>query len=94
LAALIGIIAGSVFIIAVIFFSGFILGAHAGGEHHGGHHRHGYGMSHREGHREMGPWQFPGGPGGQMGPGGTGGYGPGGQQTPSTSPATPTAPRP
>ena len=43
-AAWVGIVAGTVFIVAVIFFSGFILGAHAGGGHHGhhGHHRHRY----------------------------------------------------
>ena len=36
-AAWVGIVAGVVFIVAVIFFSGFILGAHSGG-HRGGHH--------------------------------------------------------
>jgi hypothetical protein len=37
-AAWVGIVAGVVFIVAVIFFSGFILGAHNGGHRgHGGH---------------------------------------------------------
>ena len=36
-AAWVGIVAGSVFVVAVIFFSGFILGAHSGGDH--GHDR-------------------------------------------------------
>jgi hypothetical protein len=35
-------IAATVFVIAVIFWSGFILGAHAGGHHHG----HGGGATH------------------------------------------------
>jgi hypothetical protein len=38
-AAWVGIVAGVVFTVAVIFFSGFILGAHSGGGYHGGHHR-------------------------------------------------------
>lgn len=42
-AAWVGIVAGVVFIVAVIFFSGFILGAHSGGHHDrnrpGGHDR-------------------------------------------------------
>jgi hypothetical protein len=36
-AAWVGIVAGVVFTVAVIFFSGFILGAHGGGHHGGGH---------------------------------------------------------
>jgi hypothetical protein len=92
--ALVGIIAGTVFIIAVVFFSGFILGAHAGGGHHhhgeDGHHWHGSSMSHRGG-PPMGQWQSPGGPGmmgpgGQMGPGGP--FGPGATQSPTTAPST------
>jgi hypothetical protein len=35
-AAWVGIVAGVVFIVAVIFFSGFILGSHSGGGHRGG----------------------------------------------------------
>jgi hypothetical protein len=37
-AAWVGIVAGVVFSVAVIFFSGFVLGAHAGGGHRGGGH--------------------------------------------------------
>lgn len=37
-AAWVGVIAGVVFIVAVIFFSGFILGAHSGGHRGGGGH--------------------------------------------------------
>ena len=48
-AAWVGIIAGTVFIIAVIFFSGFVLGKHSGdGGHRGGHPRH-HEMMFREG---------------------------------------------
>src|SRR5262245_45015930 len=59
-AAMVGIVAGVVFIIAVIFFSGFFLGAHSGG-HRGGHHgggQHGWAMMHRGGP----PMMFPMGP--------------------------------
>ncbi|WP_231740437.1 MULTISPECIES: hypothetical protein [unclassified Mycobacterium] len=35
-AAWVGIVAGVVFVVAVIFFSGFIIGAHSGGHHGGG----------------------------------------------------------
>ena len=67
-AAWVGIVAGVVFIVAVIFFSGFILGAHAGG-HRGGHHGggdRGFAIEHRGGPPPM----FPMGPGGPIGPGG------------------------
>ncbi|MDR3664044.1 MAG: hypothetical protein P4L86_27275 [Mycobacterium sp.] len=88
--AWVGIVAGIVFIVATIFFSGFILGAHCGGGHHGWHkHHHGQGMSeYREGHGGPHMWHpmFPGGPGfqgpggpGFQGPGGPGFQGPGGQ---------------
>lgn len=97
-AAWVGIVAGVVFIVAVVFFSGFILGAHSGGR--GGWH-------HGDGDREFGiihkgpPPMFPMGPRGDferpfppMGPGGPnfqGPQGPGPQQpgAPST-----TSPRP
>ena len=72
-AAWVGIAAGSVFIVAVVFFSGFVLGLSAGGGHHGGHHRDGGGQMHHEGGPGHG---WPGGPGG-FGPGGPGGFGPG-----------------
>ncbi|MDV3123981.1 hypothetical protein M1247_03560 [Mycobacterium sp. 21AC1] len=95
-AALVGIVAGIVFIVAVVFGTGFMLGAHSGGHHHGGggHDRHGMMMFHRGGPPPMGPGQrmFP--PPGQFGPGGPFGQGgPGGserQETPPTmAPARP-----
>src|ERR1700733_7092454 len=57
LAAWVAIFAGTVFIIAVIFFTGFMLG-HSGGHHHHGHHHKHHAMMH---HQLGGP----GGPGGQ-----------------------------
>jgi hypothetical protein len=97
-AAWVGIVAGTVFVVAVIFFSGFILGAHSGG---GGHHwgggpgeHRGGGQMHEDG-RPMGPmfrpgpgFIFPGGPGGFPGfgpgmePGGPGAPGQPGTSTP------------
>lgn len=63
-AAWVGIAAGVVFIVAVIFFSGFILGAHSGGHHRGGHHG---------GHdRDVGVFHRGPPPGGPMMPGGPG----------------------
>ena len=50
-AAWVGIVAGVVFIVAVIFFTGFVLGAHSGGGHRG-HHGGGdreFGVMHRGG---------------------------------------------
>lgn len=80
-AAWVGIVAGTVFIVAVIFFSGFILGRHAGGGGHFGHH-HKWGPGHSMMDRG-GPGDGPrhGGPGGPDwgGPGGSGGPGWGGQ---------------
>ncbi|MEY8014212.1 hypothetical protein [Mycobacterium servetii] len=76
----VGIVAGILFVVAVVFFSGFFLGWSSGG-HYG---------SHRDGWVRMGP----GAPGGMMGPGGPmspgGMMGPGGLSGPPTSPATPT----
>ncbi len=71
-AAWVGIVAGVVFIVAVIFFSGFILGAHNGGHRgHGGH----------RGDRDAAVFHR-GPPMGQMGPRGEfergGPFGPGG----------------
>jgi hypothetical protein len=96
-AAWVGIVAGVVFIVAVIFFSGFILGAHSGGHrggwHHGGGH-HGSAMMHRGGP----PMLFPMGPGGQFerpvpfGPGGPNFQGPSPQQP--SGPSTTAPPRP
>ena len=92
----VAIVAGVVFTIAVIFFSGFALGRHAGGGgyHHmqRGHDRQS-GMIFRHPGPRMGP-MGPMGPGGpfQQGPGGPGSQSP---QTPSptVTPAPPT-PRP
>jgi hypothetical protein len=86
-AAWVGIVAGVVFIVAVIFFAGFFLGIHAKGYH--GHHGHGDGTEHDGGPGGimgpggmMGPGsqQGPAGPGGMTGPGGM--MGPGSQQGP------------
>jgi hypothetical protein len=61
-AAWVGIVAGVVFIVAVVFFSGFILGAHSGG-HRGGHHGGGeMAIFHRGGPPPM----FPMGPRGEF----------------------------
>lgn len=86
-AAWVGIVAGSVFVVAVIFFSGFVLGASvAGGHHHGGHHHgHGEGQMERGGGGPRHGW--PGGPAGPGFPGGPGGEGPG--QGPGSLPPTP-----
>jgi hypothetical protein len=82
-AAWVGIVAGVVFIVAVIFFSGFILGAHAGG-HHG--YRGGGDRGFAEFHRGGPPPMFPMGPPRFERPFGPGGPGePGFPQPPSTS---------
>lgn len=99
-AAWVGIVAGVTFVVAVIFFSGFILGKHSDG---GGHHRGGpdreIGMFHRGG-PPMGPPHifFPGGPGGPGAQGGPG-FGPGFQVPqqgqgpgPGNAPTTPARP--
>ncbi|WP_319457589.1 MULTISPECIES: hypothetical protein [unclassified Mycobacterium] len=97
-AAWVGIVAGVVFIVGAIFFSGFVLGAHSG---HGGRH-HGGGGPEISMHRQGPPPMFPGpmmrpGPGFVF-PGGPGGF-PGdhgfeGRQSPeSPTPSTPNAPR-
>ncbi|MEX7474345.1 hypothetical protein AB4Z39_32150 [Mycobacterium adipatum] len=87
IAALVGIVAGVVFIIAAIFFSGFVLGAHSGGDFGRDHRGDEFGMMNRDGRQPMGPGGMMGpgqmGPGqmgpGQMGPGqmGPGQMGPG-----------------
>jgi hypothetical protein len=89
-AAWVGIVAGVVFIVAVIFFSGFILGSHSGGGHRGG----GPGDRDRDFaiiHRGPPP-MFPMGPPGEferpMAPGGPN-FGPQQPNSPTT-----TAPRP
>jgi hypothetical protein len=84
-AAWVGILAGVVFIVAVIFGTGFMLGAHSGHGGRGGHggfDRHHGMMFHRDG-PPMGPWgQFE-----RPGPGG-----PGSQPPQSPQPPTTTAP--
>jgi hypothetical protein len=98
--AWVGIAAGTVFIVAVVFGTGFCLGAHSGGGyHHGGHDREGMMMFHRGGpdggpgrmgppHGMMAPWG-PGGPGGPgFGPGGPG-WGHGGPGSGSDRSETP-----
>ena len=90
-AAWVAIVAGSVFIVAVIFFAGFALGACSGGGHHGGHRTDDWGMMRGDGppmvpmrpgfiiQGPAGPGPGFGGPGFMMpGPGGPGfGAGPG-----------------
>ena len=77
--AWVGIVAGVVFVVAVVFFSGFFIGRSTG-HHYGGHH--GYWQ-----HGQMT------GPGGMMGPGQTGPSGPMGPQ-PSPTTTAPSTPRP
>ncbi|HZQ33282.1 MAG TPA: hypothetical protein VFB19_16295 [Mycobacterium sp.] len=91
--AWVGIVAGVVFVVAVVFFSGFFLGKHSGGSHGFGHHMKGMHMIHRGGPPPMGPWgPGPGGPGGpgSQAPGGapSGPGGPGGPSGPSTPPTS------
>src|SRR6476660_879122 len=78
----VAIVAGVVFIVAVIFFSGFFIGKSSFGNFRGGYHQPGM----------MSPSQS--GPYGQMWPGMMGPYGPTwpGQQPPTTT--VPTTPRP
>jgi hypothetical protein len=90
--AWVGIVAGVVFIVAVVFFSGFVIGKHSGGHGQWGHHMHGVHVFHRGGPPPMmgpGMWMGPGGPGGPMGPGGPtgpGAQGPGAPPSPTTVP--------
>ena len=79
-AAVVGIIAGVVFIVGAVFFSGFFLGSEW--EHHSGPHVMRCEMG--------GSGGGMGGMGGMMGPGGMGPMGPG--QSPSSTSATPPAP--
>jgi hypothetical protein len=98
-AAWVGIVAGVVFIVAVIFFSGFVLGSHSGG--HRGHDGHRGDQGSMMFHRgpppmfQMGPRGQFGGPGMQFGPGGPGSEAPSGPSSGPQSPApTSTMPRP
>ena len=97
-AAWVGVAAGAVFIVAVVFFSGFILGAHSGGHrgHDGPKGDHGGFAVFRGGPP---PPMFPMPPGGQFdrpgpgfGPGGPGG--PGGPSGPGGPGSTTAPPRP
>jgi hypothetical protein len=97
-AAWVGIVAGVVFIVAVIFFSGFILGKSADGHRGGGGHRgdRDVAIFHRDGPPPM----MPMGPRGEFerpfGPGGPGMQPPQAPQSPQ-SPSAPTTtgtPRP
>jgi hypothetical protein len=92
-----------VFIVAVVFFSGFILGVHSGGHHGPGGHRGDRGF---EVFRGGPPPMFPMPPGGGFerpgqGFGPPGGFGPGGPRFEPSQPGQPpspgsttTAPRP
>ena len=96
-AAWVGIVAGVVFIVAVIFFSGFILGAQSSG-HRGGHGGPGGDGGMAFIHRgPPPPGMFPMMPRGEFGPGP--GFGPGGPrfeppQPPQSPGATTTPSRP
>lgn len=80
-AAWVAIVAGTLFIVATIFFAGFFIGRHSGGCHH---HK---GADKSQHHRPpMGSW--PPGPG--FGPGF--GMGPGGPGAPNQNPAPTSAP--
>ncbi|MDX1885537.1 hypothetical protein [Mycolicibacterium sp. 120270] len=80
----VGIVAGVVFIVAVVFFSGFVMGRASDGNYRGGHHQSGM-----MGSNQWGPYGYGLG---MMGPRG---YGPGmmGPGGPQQTPA-PTTPRP
>ena len=95
-AAWVGIVAGVIFVAAVLFFLGFFTGGYYDGDHYG------YG-TYRGGPRPIGPGRMMGpggpyGPGDMMGPGRMWGpycpYGPGQQPSTPTTPATPSPPRP
>jgi hypothetical protein len=91
-AAWVAIVAGIVFIVAVVFFSGFVLGRHAGPHHFHHPHKHHAAMFHR-GHPQGGPGSVaPGAP--TRGPGAPSSVTPGPGQppqsiAPSTAPSTP-----
>jgi hypothetical protein len=92
-AAWVGIVAGVVFIVAVIFFSGFFLGAHSGGHRGWGHGDRDFSIIHKGP-----PPMFPMGPRGDFerpGPGFQPPFGPGGPnfQGPSQPSPTTTVPR-
>jgi hypothetical protein len=92
-AAWVGIVAGVVFIVAVIFFSGFMLGAHGGGHRGPGGHKgdRDFAVFHRGP-----PPMFPMGPRGEFerpfGPGGPGFQPPEAQQPGAPSTTAPSRP--
>lgn len=95
-ASWVGIVAGVVFVVAVIFFSGFVLGKNTGGHPWGGHHRGGPQGDVAIFHRGGPPPMFPMGPRGEFerpGPGFAPPFGPGGPGQPgeptTTAPARP-----
>lgn len=70
-AAWVAIVAGTVFVVAVVFFTGFVLGRHAGGHcgwHPHGHDKHRAAITHPRGPGGPGggPAAFPGGGGPEM----------------------------
>ncbi len=91
-AAWVAIVAGIVFIVGAVFFTGFFMGRHGGGFGPGGHHRLSQSQFHLPPPRmmplnpgPMGPGEWPGpatGPGGAL-------SGPGAPAAPSTAPARP-----
>ena len=85
----VAIVAGLVFIVSAVFFSGFVVGKHSGG--YGRFHHDGGTMMYHKG--KMMPGMMPGmmGPGGPMRPGGPMHGRPPGPETP---PPPPPAPRP
>jgi hypothetical protein len=92
-AAWVGIVAGVVGIVAVIFFSGFVLGAQSGGHRGGGHgdRDRDFAIIHKGGPPPM----FPMGPRGEFerpGPGFQPPFGPGGPNFQTPSPQQPNAP--
>ena len=94
-AAWVGIVAGTVFVVAVIFFSGFILGKSSDGDRHHGPPRDDIEMFHRGGPPPMGPPHvlFPGGPRFQGGPDFEIGPPPGAGQGQGPMPGPTTVPR-
>lgn len=80
----VGIVAGVVFIVAVVFFSGFYIGRASSGSFRGGYHQPGMMWPSQSGsYGQWGPGMM--GPGGMMGPN----YQWPGQQPPTTTTTTP-----
>ncbi len=90
-AAWVAIVAGVMFIVGAVFFTGFALGRHSGSDGGWRHHRGDYSKFERRGGPPM-MMPFPMTPGGPGGPGSGPGFQPGGPGGPGAT-ATP-APRP